>query len=155
MICLTVACLKGASGPWPELSLRMFKWAIKELWTVVSQISNHSKARIKGDNTLKSVAQAYPGICSVIYFGLGSKYLENPRDGGAWWAAIYGVHRVGHDWNDLAAAAGSVSVNPLAVPSFCVWLLMSVCPCVLLSSCPFPPIPTSIHFFFSHMYKVN
>ena len=27
--------------------------------------------------------------------------LENPRDGGAWWAAIYGV---GHDWFDLAAA---------------------------------------------------
>ena len=23
--------------------------------------------------------------------------LENPRDGGAWWAAIYGSHRVGHD----------------------------------------------------------
>ena len=23
--------------------------------------------------------------------------LENPRDGGAWWAAIYGVNRVGHD----------------------------------------------------------
>ena len=23
--------------------------------------------------------------------------LENPRDGGAWWAAVYGVARVGHD----------------------------------------------------------
>ena len=23
--------------------------------------------------------------------------LENPRDGGAWWAAVYGVHRVTHD----------------------------------------------------------
>ena len=23
--------------------------------------------------------------------------LEDPRDGGAWWAAIYGSHRVGHD----------------------------------------------------------
>ena len=23
--------------------------------------------------------------------------LENPRDGGAWWAAVYGVHRVRHD----------------------------------------------------------
>jgi len=31
--------------------------------------------------------------------------LENPRDGGAWWAAVYGSHRVGHDWSDLAAAA--------------------------------------------------
>ena len=23
--------------------------------------------------------------------------LENPKDGGAWWAAGYGSHRVGHD----------------------------------------------------------
>ena len=28
--------------------------------------------------------------------------LENPRDEGAWWAAVYGV---AHDWSDLAAAA--------------------------------------------------
>ena len=24
--------------------------------------------------------------------------LENPMDGGAWWAAVHGVDRVGHDW---------------------------------------------------------
>ena len=23
--------------------------------------------------------------------------LENPRDGASWWAAVYGVARVGHD----------------------------------------------------------
>ena len=23
--------------------------------------------------------------------------LENPRERGAWWAAVYGSHRVGHD----------------------------------------------------------
>ena len=28
-----------------------------------------------------------------------------PRDGGAWWAFVYGLHGVGHDWSDLAAAA--------------------------------------------------
>ena len=33
--------------------------------------------------------------------------LENPRDGGDWWAAVYGVARVGHDWSDLAAAAAT------------------------------------------------
>ena len=33
--------------------------------------------------------------------------LENPRDGGAWWAAVSGSHRVGHDWSDLAAAAAA------------------------------------------------
>ena len=35
--------------------------------------------------------------------------LENPRDGGAWWAAVYGVARVGHNWSDLAAAAACYS----------------------------------------------
>ena len=24
--------------------------------------------------------------------------LENPMDGGAWWAAVHGSQRVGHDW---------------------------------------------------------
>ena len=24
--------------------------------------------------------------------------LENARDRGAWWAAVYGGHTVGHDW---------------------------------------------------------
>ena len=33
--------------------------------------------------------------------------LENPRYGGAWWAASVGSHRVGHDWSDLAAAAAA------------------------------------------------
>ena len=28
--------------------------------------------------------------------------LENPRDRGAWWAAVSGSHRVGHDGSDLA-----------------------------------------------------
>ena len=28
--------------------------------------------------------------------------LENPRDGGAWWATVYGTHRVGLDCIDLA-----------------------------------------------------
>ena len=27
---------------------------------------------------------------------------ENPRDGGAWWAAVQGSHRVRHNWSDLA-----------------------------------------------------
>ena len=46
---------------------------------------------------------------SCIVEGNGSPLqcscLENPRDGGAWWAAVYGLHRVEHDWSDLAGAA--------------------------------------------------
>ena len=34
--------------------------------------------------------------------------LENPRDGGAWWAAIYGVIQSWYDWSNLAAAAAAM-----------------------------------------------
>ena len=40
--------------------------------------------------------------------------LENPRDGGAWWAAVYGV---GHDWSDLAVAA--------------IWLYLNILSCII------------------------
>ena len=33
----------------------------------------------------------------VVSFGAGYFCLENPMDGGAWWAAVHGVARVGHD----------------------------------------------------------
>ena len=39
--------------------------------------------------------------------------LENPRDGGAWWAAVYGSHRVGHDWSDLAITVLITDVQTL------------------------------------------
>ena len=40
--------------------------------------------------------------------------LENPMDGGAWWAAVYGgLHRVGHDW------ATSLSLNVLQLYLSC------------------------------------
>ena len=48
-----------------------------------------------------------PFSLSCIGEGIGNPLqcscLENPRDGGAW---SMGSHRVGHDWSDLAAAAG-------------------------------------------------
>ena len=36
-----------------------------------------------------------------------SSCLENPRDGRTWWSAIYGSHRVGHNWSNLATAAAT------------------------------------------------
>ena len=41
--------------------------------------------------------------------------LENPRDRGAWWAAVYGV---AHDWSDLAAAAAYI-VSTIHTLYFC------------------------------------
>ena len=39
--------------------------------------------------------------------------LENPMDGGAWWAAVCGVTKteVGHDWSNLAAAEKHVEMT--------------------------------------------
>ena len=45
---------------------------------------------------------------SCIEEGNGNPFqnscLENPRDGRAWWLPSLGLHRVGHDWSDLAVA---------------------------------------------------
>ena len=49
----------------------------------------------------KCIGEGCPLQCSC---------LENPRDRGAWWAAVMGSHRVGHDWSDLAAAAAVVKI---------------------------------------------
>ena len=59
---------------------------------------------------------------SLSYIGEGNgnplqcSCLENPRDGGACWAAVYGV--VGHDWGDLAAAAAASSGKPSVLHAF-------------------------------------
>ena len=39
--------------------------------------------------------------------------LENPMDGGAWWAAVHGVARVGHDWATSLSRIGEGNGNPL------------------------------------------
>ena len=46
--------------------------------------------------------------------------LENPRDGGAWWVPSMGLHRVGNDWSDLAAAVADKSLNILRT-NFCYY----------------------------------
>ena len=77
--------------PWTEEPDRLQSWGRKESDTA-ERLPFHFSLSCIGegnDNPLQ---------CSC---------LENPRDGGAWWAAIYGVARVGHDRSDLAAAAAA------------------------------------------------
>ena len=50
--------------------------------------------------------------CLSLSSPLQCSCLENPRDGGAWWAAVYGSHRVRHDWSDLAATDFSILWGP-------------------------------------------
>ena len=57
------------------------------------------------DGFLPSQKRKTEALC--FSYPLQCSCLENPRDRGAWWAAIYGSHRVGHDWSDAAAAAAA------------------------------------------------
>ena len=69
--------------------------------------------------------------------------LENPRDGGAWWAAVSGVAQFGHDWSDLAAAAvwplilepNSMSLNPVSTTWFLFILGKLFEQCILYFLC--------------------
>ena len=45
--------------------------------------------------------------------------LENPRDGGAWWAAIYGVTQ---NWTRLKRLSSSSSSNALQTP----WVILEL-----------------------------
>ena len=63
------------------------------------------KAMTNLDSVLKSRDITLPTrICLVKAIGEGNgnplqySCLENLRDRGAWWAAVYGSHRVGHDF---------------------------------------------------------
>ena len=46
--------------------------------------------------------------------------LENPRDGGAWWAAVYGV---AHSWTRLKQLSSSSMLSRFR----CIWLFMTPC----------------------------
>ena len=60
-----------------------------------------------------SKSQVYKNPRTRLFYGEGNgnplqcSCLENPRDGGAWWLPSTGLHRVGHDWSELAAAAAA------------------------------------------------
>ena len=49
--------------------------------------------------------------------------LENPRDGGAWWAAIYGVVQSRTRLRDLAAAAVKAMVFPVVMYGYESWTM--------------------------------
>ena len=84
--------------------------------------------------------------------------LENPRDGEAWWAAVYGVRvgdRVGQDWSDLAAAVRYLLIITGLTIMPEVW--NSEKP--LASWHPFSPVllgkPNSPHLFLILSLQVN
>ena len=46
--------------------------------------------------------------------------LENPRDGEPGGLPSMGLHRVGHDWSDLAAAAAGIYVGTVSHANMCL-----------------------------------
>ena len=65
--------------------------------------------------------------------------LENPRDGEAWWAAVYGSHRVRHDGSDIAAAYYTKLIHYLlSLTCACMYVQRSV-----MSDCSLPT--SSVH----------
>ena len=76
---------------------------------MIIQAKNWSDEVMKCSNTNTTEQLPFPFSLSCIGEGHGNPLqwscLENPRDGGAWWAAVYGVAQSRHDWSNLAAVA--------------------------------------------------
>jgi len=65
--------------------------------------------------------------------------LENPRDGGAWWAGVYGV------------AQSRTRLKRLSSSSMSLWIYVCVCVCVI-SHLLYPFIFCWIHFVYPFVY---
>ena len=85
-------------------------------WPVVLLSRNQFKAVYS--QWLKAQALDSDLMCVlflVYWVGTLTSCLENPRDGGAWWAAIYGVAQ---SWTRLKRLSSSSSSSSLTSPNF-------------------------------------
>ena len=53
--------------------------------------------------------------------------LESPSDGGVWWLPFMGLHRVGHNWSDLAVVATVCVLSHFS--HVCVFAALSTVAC--------------------------
>ena len=88
--------------------------------------ANRASSQLHAPLKISSWGAPWWSMVGTLHFhcretpALGTKILhsclENPRDGGAWWAPVYGTsvlsHRVAHDRSDLAAVAAAVYTQP-------------------------------------------
>ena len=97
-------------------------------------------------NFLLEISSLSPSIIFLYFFALITQVgegngnplqyfcLENPVDGGAWWALSRGAHRAGHNCSDLAVVAcRSLRKAFLFLPgilwnSAFRWIYLSFCP---------------------------
>ena len=89
-------------SPWGHKELDTTKWLNSNSKALFNRRSSEKRGAFSSVHPVKernspAILNGNPLQCSC---------LENPKDGGAWWAArSMGLHRVGHDGSDLAAAA--------------------------------------------------
>ena len=89
-------------------------WVFQICWHIECSTFIASSFRIWNSSTgIPGEGNGNPLQCSC---------LENPRDRGAWWAAVYGSQRVGHDWSDLEAAPAATGI-PSPPPALFVVML--------------------------------
>ena len=88
------ACCKG------EMLTAFHPWWQSRYWSI--------NLDLRGNKLISSTHFHFSLSCIGEGNGnpLQCSCLETPRDGGAQWAAVYGV---GHDWSDLAAAAAHIN----------------------------------------------
>ena len=98
-------------------------------------------------DSLTLVPPGSPILNIVVHtFGEGNgnplqcTFLENPRDGGAWWAAVYGVVQSWTRLKWLSSSSSSVYMpipNSLTTPSFPTLTLLVIISLFFMSVCLF------------------
>ena len=72
--------------------------------------------------------------------------LENPMDGGAWWATVHGSQRVGHDW------VTSLSLSAIRMVSSVYLRLLMFLPPILIQACN---LSIQAFLMMHSMYRLN
>ena len=103
-------CVKDVSLVWG----RLFLLSRRQWWPTTVLLPGKTQeqrglvgcspwGRLESDTTERlhihfSLSWTGEGNCNPLQYSC----MENLRDGGAWWDAIYRVAQNGHDWSDLA-----------------------------------------------------
>ena len=64
----------------------------------VKKSINQAHLQAQHSTWLQQLSLCVLTLSQLLESPLWCSCLENPMDGGAWWAAVHGVARVGHDW---------------------------------------------------------
>ena len=82
---------------------RRLNFELKQTWAWIPMpsltfMTLNKLLKVKFSCLVCKVGTVMPTMWGRQWHPLQYFCLENLMDGGAWWAAIYGVARVGHDW---------------------------------------------------------